>query len=467
MRPFRIHERIAVPFVLVAVAATVVAALLAVSVISRTIQARVEAQLSRASAVVMRSDFALNPAILPLIRDISGSEIVTYSADGAVLASTLDPAAHGGLISVIRGAAGTGTSDTSSAPRRIEYNGVPYSVVYRRVLPTQGTVVALARDISDVDAGVRAARRAVIGTAIATIIVLILVSRLIARRVSQPIENLLDFARDVESGSARRAPVDSNDEIGRLGAAFNGMLDRLQRSQEALLRSEKLAVTGLLAARVAHDVRNPLSSIKMQTQMLRSRLRGQDDNHAMVVSILRDVGQVENVIKGLLELARPGELKRQPARLNDVVEDVLVHMMPQLTHNKIAIETSFDPNLPDVSLDAERFRQALLNLIANAAEAMPAGGTLSVSTASDSGDSHVTVDICDDGSGIDPAVADRVFDPFVSTKSGGVGLGLVNTKSIIESHGGRVALTPRNGRGTRARITLPAVREASMENGKG
>ena len=106
-----------------------------------------------------------------------------------------------------------------------------------------------------------------------------------------------------------------------------------------------------------------------------------------------------------------------------------------------------------MSIDTERFEQVLTNVLINAIEAMPNGGMLTVSTRSDGADFVIEVD--DDGEGIDPAMVARVFDPFVSTKPEGVGLGLVNAKAVVEGHGGRIALTPRQPRGTRARIVMP------------
>ena len=233
------------------------------------------------------------------------------------------------------------------------------------------------------------------------------------------------------------------------------MLDRVQRSREALVRSEKLALAGLLAARVAHDIRNPLSSIKMQTQLLQSKLRGHVEDEALLDAVRHDIDQVESVIRGLIELARPGELTLRPTGLNDSVRAVLQHLSPQLTYRKIVVDARLDSDLPPIALDAGRFTQALTNVLVNAAEAMPTGGTLAVSTSTAPDGSTVLVDVCDDGTGIDPAVADRLFDPFVSTKRDGVGLGLVNTKAIVESHGGRITLAARDQKGTRARISLP------------
>jgi len=231
------------------------------------------------------------------------------------------------------------------------------------------------------------------------------------------------------------------------------MLDRLDASRAALVKSEKLGLAGLIAARVAHDIRNPLSSIKMRTQLLQSR-QPDEQGQAMLAAVLHDIATVEAVIRDLLELARPGALTLRDERLNDVIKDVLEQMSPQLNYRKIQVETRFDPSLGELPLDAGRFKQALMNIIANAAEAMVDGGRLSIrTTAADQ--STALVEVCDDGAGIDPALIDQVFDPFVTSKREGVGLGLVNTKAVVESHGGRVTLEPLAGRGTKASIWLP------------
>jgi signal transduction histidine kinase len=225
---------------------------------------------------------------------------------------------------------------------------------------------------------------------------------------------------------------------------------------EALVRSEKLALAGLMAARVAHDIRNPLSSIKMQTQLVGARLRGDAETQAQVGAVLRDIQQVETVVKDLIELARPGELKRRVMPLNDIIRDVLAQLGPQLTYRKIVVDAHLADRLPAVEIDPDRFRQVLINVFGNAADAMTTGGTLRVITRPGTGGSTVVLDVCDDGIGIDPAIRDRVFDPFVSTKRDGVGLGLVNAKAVIESHGGTIELFAAEPKGTCARMTMPA-----------
>jgi len=413
----RLHHRIAIPFALLALLATSVAALVAVSAISRTLQARVETQVLNTSAVVGQSDFALNAAILRSAKAITGADIMTFTADGGIVATTVErgPSTQP-LIAAVTAPNVTRTAMASAAGTpmvRTMDCGKPCLVVYRRLTTRPDTLVAIVADTSEMAAATRQLVVTVLLGAGFSLAVMIILGQVITRRVTAPID-------------------------------------------EALMRSEKLALAGLMAARVAHDIRNPLSSIKMQTQLVGARLRGDAETQAQVAAVLRDIQQVETVVKDLIELARPGELRWRAMPLNDVVRDVLSQLAPQLTYRKIVVEAHLVEALPVVEIDPERFRQVLINIVGNAADAMTTGGTLRVTTRPGGGGSTVVLDVCDDGVGIDPAIRARVFDPFVSTKRDGVGLGLVNAKAVVESHGGSIELFAAEPKGTCARITMPA-----------
>jgi len=418
----RLHHRIAIPFALLALLATSVAALVVVSAISRTLQTRVETQVLNTSAVVGQSDFALNAAILRSAKAITGADIVTFTTDGNIVATTVErgPAAQA-LFAAVTGpdAIRTGMAGGTSTGivRRMDC-GKPCLVVYRRLTTRPDTLVAVVADTSEMAAATRQLVVTVLLGAAFSLLIMVVLGQLITRRVTAPID-------------------------------------------EALVRSEKLALAGLMAARVAHDIRNPLSSIKMQTQLVGARLRGDAETQAQVGAVLRDIQQVETVVKDLIELARPGQLRPRAMPLNDVVRDVLMQLAPQLTYRKIVVEADLAETLPMVNIDPDRFRQVLINIVGNAADAMTTGGTLRVSTRRDAGGSTVILNVCDDGVGIDPAIRDRVFDPFVSTKRDGVGLGLVNAKAVIESHGGTITLFDAEPKGTCARITMPETRSLS------
>ncbi|HEY6509165.1 MAG TPA: ATP-binding protein [Vicinamibacterales bacterium] len=397
----------------------------------------------------------MNPLILKSLSAVVGAEVVTLGPDGKVVASSLE-AESNSVVDAARRVVRVRSSDGGAARVAEEDCGFPCLIAFRQVEGRAGMVVVLVADASPLASATRAVVRTMLVAAALSVIVLVLVSQVVVKRVTAPLDQLVGFVRTRGSElSADRAPVGRN-EVGALAEAFNGMLDRLEESRSALVRSEKLGLAGLFAARVAHDIRNPLSSIRMQTQLLHARCAHDREDRETLASILRDVDQVESVVRDLMELSNPGDLRCASTSLNDVVREALHQMAHQLAYRKIVVEESLDRALAPIPLDGARLKQALLNIIVNGSEAMHSGGLMTVATGSGD-DSSQWVRICDDGVGVDPAVLDRAFDAFVSTKPDGVGLGLVNVKAVVEAHGGRISLQRREPRGTCAVISLPGT----------
>ena len=448
----RLQHRIVIPLALVALVATATAALVSLSVTSNALQSRLQAQLVSAAAVISRSDLALNPLILKNLQAVIDAHIVTFDAQGQVVATSAEDAPLF-LAAATRAASGRLPSNATAAVTTADC-GAPCMVVVKTVEGRPGYAVAIVADTTTLVGATRSVARTILLTAALSGIVMVLVSQAVVRRVTAPLDRLVQFVRGLSPNERQRRAEVGENEAGALAAAFNDMLTRLEQAQDALVRSEKLALAGLIAARVAHDIRNPLSSIKMQTQLLQARLNADPDDQATLAAVLHDINQVESVIRDLLELARPGELRLERASINDVISEALDQLAPQFRHRKIAIDRQLDASLPEVSLDRGRFKQAVLNVLINASEAMPIGGNIAVASRL-STTSEVLVEICDDGVGVDAEIVSRVFDPFVSTKPDGVGLGLVNTKAVVEAHGGRITLSPRRPKGTCASIWIP------------
>jgi signal transduction histidine kinase len=453
----RLQHRIVLSVVLVALVTSGGAAWFAVSVTTGALQSRLQAQLVGSADAVGRGGFALNPTILGSLRDIVGAQIVTLGPDGGVVASS-DAAPPDGLVAAAR-------REASGAPRAGEPAravltdcGFPCMVAVQQVDGRPGTAVVLVAEMSALNAASRSVARAILLSAVLSVVLLILASQVVVTRLTGPLDRLVRFVRELSPLDARRRAPVGDDEVGELSEAFNGMLDRLDQSRAALVRSEKLGLAGLFAARVAHDVRNPLSSIKMQTQLLRSLHQDDADDRSATTSILKDVEQVESVVRDLMELANPGAMRLEEGAINDVVDDAVRQLAAQLAYRKITLDVRLAEGLPAVPLDRSRLKQAFLNLMVNAAEAMHTGGQMTVTSGLE-GDA-IWVRICDDGVGVDPALVERAFDPFVSTKPEGVGLGLVNVKSVVDGHGGRISLEPRDPRGTCAQVWLPRTQHA-------
>ena len=450
-RRLRLEHRIVIAVILVALVSTGGATWFAVRVTTTAFRARLQAQLVGSASAVATVGLALNPGILRTLSGIVGAQIVTLGPEGTVLASSTETADPQMIAAVQRVASARGgrvpVAETTDC-------GFPCMVAVGEVEGRPGAIVGLVAGLSELDAITRSVANAIVVAGLLSVVVLVVVTQIAVRRLIVPLERLVTFVRELAPGDNSQRAAIGSDEVGELSEAFNAMLDRLEHSRAAELRSGKLGLAGLFAARVAHDIRNPLSSIKLQTQLLHAQATDADVKTTLT-GIVRDINQVESVVSDLMELARPGDLRREPVPLNDVVREALQQVAAQFAYRKIEVEVRLEDGLPLVALDRGRFKQALLNVLVNGAEALHTGGRMSVATAR--AESSVSVEICDDGVGIPNDIRERVFEPFVSSKPDGVGLGLVNVRSVVEGHGGRITLEARHPRGTCARIRIPVT----------
>lgn len=225
--------------------------------------------------------------------------------------------------------------------------------------------------------------------------------------------------------------------------------------EEKVERSERLASLGRMAAGIAHEIRNPLSSIKGFAQYFHKKFdsKSVDSNYASVM--IKEVNRLNRVIQDLLNFAKPQELDLQPHDLGHIIHHSLKLIESDATEKGIQIRTEFDDKLPQTMVDRDMMTQALLNLFLNAVEAMQKGGLLSVRVTEH--DRTVQITITDIGSGIAPENIPRLFDPFFTSKKNGTGLGLAIVHRIIENHHGEIEVESEPGKGTRVKLVLPTV----------
>ncbi len=236
----------------------------------------------------------------------------------------------------------------------------------------------------------------------------------------------------------------------------------LMLTQRQLLRAEKLAAIGTLAAGIAHEVNNPLQPILMNLEtMLEDLEMGKPVNREDVVHSHEQVVRISALVRRLLNLARPERQAMDVCNLNEIVEDLIVLTSKQLEYTNISIEWK-PGKIPAIIGNVDQLKQVILNLIVNARDAMPGGGTLTLRTTS--GERGAVLRVEDTGIGIAPEMIEKIFDPFYTTKAEGTGLGLPLSYQIIEGHGGRFEVSSTVGKGTQFRIFLPAT-ERQMGNG--
>ena len=232
----------------------------------------------------------------------------------------------------------------------------------------------------------------------------------------------------------------------------------LVETHKRLVQQERIAALGRAAAQVAHEVKNPLAGLLLYSLHLKSKLgESAKSETALVDKIVDTINHLTGRVEQILGFARPVNLTRSSGNLNQIVNDVLELLQPQITANKIDVRLSLSEHTSDGMIDDSSMRGALMNLLLNAIEAMPNGGTLSVT--SDQIDDTLRLEIVDTGRGISEELVKNIFEPFFTTKEQGLGLGMPYAKKIIEQHGGAITLDSKPWEGTTIRITLPAERK--------
>ena len=280
-------------------------------------------------------------------------------------------------------------------------------------------------------------------------------------RTLQPLRTLRARAKQVAGGDyGRRIGAASHDEIGELVREFDVMAAAIQEREQQLIRSERLATVGRMASQITHEVRNPLASIGLYAELLGDEITGETGAEALrlLASIASEVDRLAEITENYLRFARFPQARHEREELGAIAEAVLEFSRAELAQAGIALEVSVASDLPEIAADESQLRQALLNLVRNAREAMASGGRLQVTVdAAGGGARQVRLRLSDSGAGIPEADRAKIFDPFFSTKEKGTGLGLALVQQIVAEHGGHIDVDSEVGRGTTLTLTFPAV----------
>lgn len=277
-----------------------------------------------------------------------------------------------------------------------------------------------------------------------------------------------------------RLPVRSADELSELAASFNGMaaeLDKartelIERTQNSLIQSEKMASLGKLAATVAHELNNPLFGILTYARLALKQIKGEELNLEERERLAEKLGVIEReskrsgeIVKNLLTFARQAPRKVAQHDLNRLAERALAVIRHRLELQQVTVDSKLDPALPKLECDEGQVQQVLLALMVNAAEAMPDGGSLLLMSGVQNDGSEAFITVKDTGSGIAPEVMSHIFEPFFTTKSesNGSGLGLAIAHGIIAQHGGTISVRSEPGKGAEFVIALPLPAKPAEE----
>jgi signal transduction histidine kinase len=242
---------------------------------------------------------------------------------------------------------------------------------------------------------------------------------------------------------------------------FRPLVRRVQREQDEKVRAERLAVIGTMAAKFTHEIRNPLGSIRLNLDSVRDALAMVDNVQPLLRSLDSEVRRIHRISDGYLQFARLPKGERRALSLNEWLAGQLRFCAAEFQQRRIRLCTQLAPGLPPVRADDGQLWQAVLNIVRNAWEAMPEGGTLTVRTARGRG--HLVLEIADTGAGMTAEQQRWIFQPFFTGKPDGTGLGLALTQQIITEHGGHITCASQPGAGTTFTIRLPLTKENPHE----
>ncbi len=294
----------------------------------------------------------------------------------------------------------------------------------------------------------------------------IYISTYLVNLYTRPINRLIQATSEIARGNYHPVELSPEEsaEVREMAEYFNQMVraveERDRRLQEmaekTILRSEKLASIGRLASGIAHELNNPLTGILTYSSLLLEELKGTPYEEDLKV-IKEETMRCRKIIRGLLDFARDYRPEKVPVNLNKLIEEVLSILENHVNFHNIKIIRNFDPALPEVRVDADEFRSVVNNLAMNAADAMPSGGELTITTSFDREQNQVIIRVADTGVGISEENMKRIFEPFFTTKEKGkgTGLGLAMVYGVIKRHNGTIDVKSKVGEGTEFIIKLP------------
>jgi signal transduction histidine kinase len=341
--------------------------------------------------------------------------------------------------------------------------------IFVRGSPDKWGSVKIGLSLEDMRKEIRRTRLALILIGISGFLLGMIGATLLARRISRPVKKLVDGTVRISKGDfSHKIEINSQDELGNLARSFNEMSARLLETREQmeethkkLIQAEKLASIGKLAATIAHEIRNPLTSVKLNIQKVLEddRLEAMEREHLAITQ--EGIGQIEKFVKELLNFTRVSGLQLARFPVSQILEESVKMMADSFRQKRIAIERKVDEGLPEVLVDGDKMRQVFLNVLRNAYEAVDQNGKIIISAAlAGNGQAKkIRVRISDSGCGIPDKDWENIFEPFFTTKPSGFGLGLANARKIVEQHKGVIRVVKKRSAGTAFEILIPCEGE--------
>ncbi|MBN1273133.1 MAG: HAMP domain-containing protein [Candidatus Aminicenantes bacterium] len=317
--------------------------------------------------------------------------------------------------------------------------------------------------LKDLPQQIRKTRLTLIIIGSAGLLVGILGSLLLARGITSPLKKLVEATVNISRGDfSQKIDISAQDEVGDLARSFNEMTHRLLLARERmeatnrkLIQAEKLASIGRISAGIAHEIRNPLTSVKLNIQKIfqSEKLSELEKEHLSLSQ--QGIQQIEKFVKELLNYTRASELNLDWFSIEEIVEESVKMMDDSLALKNIHLIRDYQEKLPQVYVDGDKIRQVVLNILRNAYEAVDDGGEIRIVLDMIKASKKIRIEISDNGPGIRDKDKELIYEPFFTTKATGIGLGLANARKVVEQHMGTISLIKSGEKGTIFEICIP------------
>lgn len=428
--------------------------------ISKLLDQRLEREAIRISKIASESRFILNPTYLNRLGKVIEGKIVVFDTAQKIVAASFDNAKIDDFLKIVN----PFELDNKTIERphgqivkKIEKADRSYLLVFQKLSfynTRQNFFLAILTPLDDLES---ARSNAILQTILSGGIALLMAfiaAGFILKKVSKTFSDILQVTKKIASGdfSSTVKPSDIN-ELNMLAASINQMSDKLKAYEKQVVDITRLKSIDKITAAMAHEIKNPLASMKMLAQLIHQRIKNDKEGSLMAQAFIKEINRVDNLVSDLKSLSGTPTYNFSHHHPTDLLNDVICVIEPKLNHLNIKLDVQIGTGIQNIIMDKDKLKQVLWNLLMNAAESMPGGGEIKI-LLSCTTDGFIDYKIKDSGAGINSDDMEKIFMPFFTTKKEGIGIGLHICREIIQAHKGDINIvsTPK---GTTAAVLLP------------